>query len=115
MPDRRPPILPLFVSIAVVVALSLGSTEFISAGYLRDLVDGGLVIVCLLLVRQAYAGGAMGNPLGADRDFSPAPVLKDLLIGAAFALGAIGWAVAYAMAVRNRLLPDTSFPVTPWG
>lgn len=115
MPDRRPPILPLFVWIAVVAALFLGTAEFVPAGYLRDLVHGGFVIVFLLLLRQVYASGAMHNPLGADRDFSPAPVLKELLIGVAFALGTIGWAVAYGVAVRYRLLHDTELAGYPVG
>lgn len=79
-------------------------------GYMRDLVNAGFGIVFLLLLRRVFATGAMYNPLGADRDFSPAPVLKDLLIGIAFALATVGWAAGYELAVRNRLLPDTELP-----
>ena len=94
----------------MVAVLDLGCTEFVPAGYMRELVNAGFGIVFLLLLRQVFATGAMYNPLGADRDFSPAPVLRDLLIGVAFALGAIGWAAAYELAVRNGLLPDTELP-----
>lgn len=94
----------------MVAALDLGCIGFVPAGYVRDLVNAGFGVVFLLLIRQVFASGAMYNPLGDDRDFSPAPVLKDLLIGVALALGAVGWAAAYETAVRLRFLPDTELP-----
>lgn len=110
MPDHRPPIRPLFLWIAIVAALDLGCTEVTPAGPMRDLGNAGFGVVFLLLLRRVFASGTMSNPLGADRDFSPAPVVKDLLIGVAFALVSIGWAAAYEAAVRLRLLPDTELP-----
>lgn len=108
--DHRPPIRPLFVWIAIVAALDLGCTGIVPAGYMRDLVNAGFGVVFLLLLRKVFASGAMYNPLGADRDFSPGPLLKDLLIGVAFALGTVGWAAAYEMAIRGHVIPDTSLP-----
>ena len=102
---------PLFLWIGVIAALFLGCMVIPPAGYIRTLVNIGFTVVFVLLLRQVFASGAIYNPLGADRDFSLAPAVKDLLIGAAYALAAVAWAGGCAVAVRSHLLPDIALPV----
>lgn len=101
----------LFLVIGAVAAVGLGCIYIAPPGSARTLADIGFGVVAVLLLRQAFVSGAMQNPFGDARDFSPGPAMKDLLIGAAFALAAITWAKGSAVAVRAHLLPDTPLPV----
>lgn len=111
MADRRPPGRPLFLAIGAVAAIALLTADVAPSGNIQALIDTGSAVILVILLRKAFVTGAMHNPLGANRDFSPAPVLKNLIIGVAFALAAILWAAACGMAARDRLLPDTKFAV----